>query len=223
MPFDAQRLIVDRLSCRRGERLLFADLSVAVENGCGLALIGPNGVGKTSLLRILAGLLRPTSGLIRFEPQNDIPLAEQSHFIGVQDGLKANLTPGEHLDFWMATGDDQTLGPCDERNDDTRSPLAEWGMADLVSVPTAWLSTGQRRRIALSRLTCTARPIWLLDEPLNGLDAWAAGKLASLAAGHMASGGIVIAASHQPLSWAPMSTLDLGNPLPQPMPAGPAA
>ncbi|MET0606912.1 MAG: heme ABC exporter ATP-binding protein CcmA [Beijerinckiaceae bacterium] len=196
--------MADRLTCRRGEHLVFADLSFELTSGSGLALIGPNGVGKTSLLRILAGLLRPCSGILAWEPQNDVPLAEWSHFIGVRDGLKDSLTPAEHVAFWIGLGDSR-------RSPNPGAVLEAHGLAKLALTPAGWLSTGQRRRLTLARLTATSRPAWLLDEPLNGLDLEAQTTLRRLAAAHLAAGGLIVAASHQPLGWDGLATLDLGR------------
>ncbi|MBN9061388.1 MAG: heme ABC exporter, ATP-binding protein CcmA [Rhizobiales bacterium 65-9] len=208
MPFLAQRLIADRLTCVRGERTLFADLSFFIENHAGLTLTGPNGVGKTSLLRILAGLLQPSRGEVRIEPDHDIPAAEQCCYIGVRDGLKGSLTPSEHISFWRAmAGERRSRGL-----EDDSSALERFDLSDFASSPTAWLSTGQRRRLALTRLLCAARPVWLLDEPLNGLDTWAAEELKRLAARHLEDGGIIVAASHQPLDWPAMTVLAVGEP-----------
>jgi heme exporter protein A len=215
--FNAQRLVADRLTCRRGERMLFENLSFTVGSGAGLVLTGSNGVGKTSLLRILAGLLQPLRGSARIEPAEDIPLAEQCCFIGVRDGLKGALTPREHVDFWMAMAGSDERRPSSAGGDGCAiRTLAEWGLADMAAVPAGWLSAGQRRRLALARLACGMRPVWLLDEPLNGLDAWSVDRLKRLAAGFLAAGGILVVASHQPIDWPQLRPLALVGPVAPP-------
>ena len=154
MPFLAQRLIADRLTCVRGERTLFADLSFFIENRAGLTLTGPNGVGKTSLLRILAGLLQPSNGQVRIEPDRDIPAAEQCCYIGVRDGLKGSLTPSEHLSFWRAmAGERRSRG-----HEDDSSALERFDLSDFASSPSTSRSYAASPRADPSRPLAGRRP-----------------------------------------------------------------
>jgi heme exporter protein A len=195
------------LACRRNERSLFAGLSFSVANGEALALTGPNGVGKTSLLRILAGLLRTEAGSVSILPSMpDLELAQRSIFISSRDPLKGALSVRELLTGWqsiMFAGESGTVD----------GALHAFDLAPLANVPCAYLSSGQRRRVSLARLCLASsanRPVWLLDEPTNGLDAAARAKLASVVGVHLAAGGLVIAATHDPLDWPNLRVLDLG-------------
>jgi heme exporter protein A len=211
--FPLRRLVVAGVSCVRGERSLFADLAFTLKAGEAMVLTGPNGAGKTSLLRILAGLLRPERGSISIEPAPaDTSLATLSRFIGVRDGLKPALTPRETLRFMGAML--ESAAPGDAA---LASALQAFGLVRLADMPNAWLSTGQRRRVVLSSLLLapslplTSRPLWLLDEPVNGLDSEAATQLAEVVAIHREGGGMVIAASHQKLDWPDLREFSLGT------------
>jgi heme exporter protein A len=193
------------LGCRRGDRLLFEGLDIDLGPGEALWLTGPNGAGKTSLLRILAGLLSVTSGEITLgegEP------GEHTLFLGLRDALKPSLTVGEALLLHtaMLTGHAPSTAV-------VGAALARFGLARLAAMPNGWLSTGQRRRVALARhsLAGAYRPLWLLDEPANGLDSHAEGLLAGMVAEHRAAGGMVIVASHQTLGWPAMRELAMGG------------
>jgi heme exporter protein A len=198
------------LACRRGERLLFEGLDIDLAPGGALWLTGPNGAGKTSLLRILAGLLSATSGAIDIGGNGPGAgdLTERTLFLGLRDALKPSLLVGEALRLHsaMLTGDAPSPADID-------SALARFGLARLALMPNGWLSTGQRRRVALARhsLAGASRPLWLLDEPANGLDAHAEALLAAMVAQHRAAGGMVIVASHQSLGWPDMRELAMGG------------
>jgi heme exporter protein A len=188
------RLTAENLACEKGEQLLFKGLSFAVESGMGLAVTGPNGVGKTSLLRILAGLAPAASGRVRIEsatPQKR--LGEHVHFLGGREGLKAALTPREHLAFWA-----RFYGVSNpEKGARMLETLLLKRQAD---IPAGVLSSGQRRRLAFGMALLVPRPVWLLDEPMNALDPEMRVRfMSALIAGHLASGGIVIASTHLPL------------------------
>lgn len=168
------------LACRRGDRVLFRGLSIELAAGEALHVTGANGIGKSSLLRILAGLLRPHAGMVLH--RGTIGLTDE------RPALDPHLPLGQALAFWAAL-------------DGASARAAEGlGLADLLDVPVRYLSTGQRKRAALARLLSQQAPIWLLDEPLNGLDRGAVAAVEALATGHCAAGGICVIASHQPFA-----------------------
>jgi heme exporter protein A len=184
------RLAAHDLACRRGDRLLFRGLTLALGAGEAAQVAGANGIGKSSLIRILAGLLRPFTGNV-----------ERAGAIGLIDerpALDPHLPLGSALAFW---------GALDGEHDDETA--ARLGLARLLDVPVRYLSTGQRKRAALARLIGQQAPIWLLDEPLNGLDSDAARLAETLAAEHCAAGGICIVASHQPFALPHMRRVEL--------------
>jgi heme exporter protein A len=173
-------LVATDLACRRGDRMLFRRLSLSLGPGEAVHVTGANGIGKSSLLRILAGLLRPLSGTVHRE--GAAGLLDERHALDMQVDLQSAL------DFWRALdgGDDAAMD--------------RLGLSPLRDVPVRYLSTGQRKRAALARLVAQRAPIWLLDEPLNGLDSGGVAILEGLIAEHLASGGLVVVASHQPLA-----------------------
>lgn len=173
------RLAATDLACRRGERLLFRGLSLALGPGEALHVTGANGVGKSSLIRLLAGLLRPWSGAV--ERAGAVGLLDERH------ALDPTVSLGTALAFWRAL-------------DGGAAPLERLGLADLLDVPVRYLSTGQTKRAALARLMAQRAAIWLLDEPLNGLDSAGVTLVERLIAEHLASGGLAVIASHQPLA-----------------------
>ena len=187
---DACRLSAREIACRRGERLLFRGLSLDVQGGQALAVRGPNGTGKSSLLRILAGLLRPFAGTI--------DRAGAMALLNEQPALDEHLPLGKALAFWSAM-------------DGGAVPLGRLGLEPLVDVPVRYLSTGQRKRAALARLIGQAAPVWLLDEPLNGLDTGAVAMVETLVAEHVAAGGIALVASHQPIALPGAASLDIAD------------
>lgn len=188
----SHRLVAEGLACRRGARLLFQGINLEAVAGRALVVTGPNGAGKSSLLRILSGLLAATSGRVRFEGGDaERPLAEQMHYLGHDDALKGALSVAENLGFWRAV-----LGPS---GCSVEEALDEVGLGGLGRLPAAVLSAGQKRRLAIARLLVTDRPVWVLDEPTTALDALAQARFAALARGHLAGGGVLVAATHAPL------------------------
>jgi heme exporter protein A len=163
------------VALRRGGRLLFEDLELAIEPGDALQIAGPNGSGKSSLIRLAAGLLRQERGRIE---RSALALADDAL------GLDRELPLGRALAFWVG---------------EAAEPMEALGIAHLASVPVRLLSSGQAKRATLARVAASSAPLWLLDEPLNALDADGAGRLARLIERHRADGGAVLAASHQPL------------------------
>jgi heme exporter protein A len=197
------RLFADSLACRRSTRLVFENVSFEVHGGEALAVTGPNGAGKSTLLRVLAGLLPALAGTIGLEPAaDDTPLAEQCHYVGHRDALKPALTPTESLAFWRTMLGGEALAPSDA--------LEIVGLTHAADLPSAYLSAGQRRRLAFARLLVSQRPVWLLDEPQSALDARSRERLAGLMAAHLTGGGLIIAATHDPLG-VPSRSLDLGR------------
>lgn len=198
------RLIADAITISRGERRLIAGLSFAVAGGEALVLTGPNGVGKTSLLRCIAGLLPQDAGSVHLEGGDaDHPVGEQCHLIGHANATKAGLSVRENLDFWA-----RFLGLTDQSI--IESALDRLGLDALSHVPAAYLSAGQRRRLGLARLLAAPRPLWLLDEPTVSLDEHARRVLAAMMREHLEAGGMIIAATHLPLGLDNARTLDLG-------------
>ncbi|MEC9369466.1 MAG: heme ABC exporter ATP-binding protein CcmA [Pseudomonadota bacterium] len=196
------QLIGEKLTCVRGGRTVFSGLSFKVAAGDGLLLTGPNGAGKSSLLRMIAGLLRPQAGTLRLSrgpAERDI--GELCHFIGHANGIKRVLTVEENLRFWSGY-----LG-----GEGVDKALATLGLESIRDVPAALLSAGQARRLALARLLVAPRPLWLLDEPTVSLDAASQATFARLIRAHLASRGIVAAATHLPLGATFRRKLTLGK------------
>jgi heme exporter protein A len=178
--------------CVRGGREVFAGLDFEASPGEALAVTGANGSGKTSLLRLIAGLLPMAGGSIALEEgESELTLAEQSHYLGHRDALKPALTVSENLSFWR-----DFLGGAAF---DTGESLAGVGLDHAAQLPAAYLSAGQRRRLSIARLLAVRRPVWLLDEPTNALDATGLSMFAALMGDHLAHGGLIIAATHAPL------------------------
>jgi heme exporter protein A len=191
------------LGCDRGGREVFSGLEFTLGNGEALLVTGRNGAGKSSLLRMMAGLVRIAGGRLTLagaDPEKSIP--EQAHYLGHQDALKPSLTVIENLGFWT-----RYLGG----EGDPPTALAAVGLAALAALPGAYLSAGQRRRLSLARLVSVRRPIWLLDEPVSALDREAQDVLAGLMQQHLSAGGIIVAATHGPIGLADTKELRLGD------------
>jgi heme exporter protein A len=200
------RLTVTGLAVRRSGRRIFAGLSFALGPGEALMVTGRNGAGKSTLLAVLAGRLKPDAGAVRADDVGEASLPECLHVVGHRDGLKSALTAEENLAFARDLLGAPALTP--------GAALAELGLAHALKLPVAYLSAGQRRRVALARLLVCRRPLWLLDEPTAALDLASQGVLAALMARHRAGGGLVVAATHQALGLDDAQELRIERPAP---------
>ena len=201
------QLIAEKVAVARGSRLVVENASFNVRAGDVLQLTGPNGAGKTTLIRAVAGFLGLASGSLRLEGGKvDTPVAEHCHYVGHLNGVKAKQMVAENLSFWA-----EYLGG--SRADATRvdAALDAFGLTPLATIAAGYLSAGQKRRVGLARLLVVDRPIWLLDEPTVSLDVASTGVLAKLIQNHVASGGLVLAATHIPLGLAAIQELKLGG------------
>ncbi|RVL75031.1 heme ABC exporter ATP-binding protein CcmA [Sinorhizobium meliloti] len=201
------RLMAEGLSARRGEDLIFNDISFALAAGEALVVTGPNGAGKSTLLRVLAGLLEPEGGRVRLEdgPSGFEHPRELSHYLGHRNAMKRELTVEENLTFWQ-----RFLGDSPGGSGIGLVEAAEAvGLADIIHLPFGYLSAGQQRRMAMAKLIVAFRPIWLLDEPTAALDLSADRLFAGLVAAHLDRGGIVVATTHQPLGFAGAKSLEM--------------
>ena len=192
------------LACERGGRLVFGGLNFSVTGSEALVVTGRNGAGKSSLLRLIAGLLRESGGRLDLAGGTDeATIAEQSHYLGHLDAVKPALSVRENLRFWtsyLGAPRDAPIGPALEAVD----------LAQLSDLPAAYLSAGQRRRLSIARLVAVPRPIWLLDEPTSALDSQSQSRLAELMRSHRAGGGMIVAAAHGPIGLDDPRELKLG-------------
>ncbi len=184
------RLSASNLTVERGGRPIVSNLSFALDAGEYLAVTGPNGAGKSTLLRALAGFLPLSSGTVSLSPEPQHSLSQQVHYVGHADALKGLLTVSENLEFLTALLNAGFGGL------PVADALAKLGLAHAAHLPVAYLSAGQKRRVALARLLAIGRPIWLLDEPLTALDAGSRVVVRQIMSGHLLEGGLIIAATH---------------------------
>ena len=195
-------LAVENLSLARGARTLFAGLGLALGPGEILTVTGANGAGKTSLLRAVAGFIRPQSGTICFDGQDaDDARAEALHYLGHQDGLKPARTAWEEILFQAEW--------CGGSRDTARAAADRLALQPLLNLEIRKLSAGQRRRVALARLISAPRPLWLLDEPLAPLDAERRSAFGTMMVEHLNGGGMILAAVHDPLP-IPARSVEIG-------------
>jgi heme exporter protein A len=184
-------LALRSVACDRGGRRLFEALDLALEPGGAALVTGPNGAGKSSLIRLAAGLLRASAGLVERPARS--ALADEGL------ALDPRLTLGRALAFWARLDGADPAGP-----------IEAMGLAPLAGVPVRMLSTGQRKRAALARVLASGAPLWLLDEPANGLDPDGEARLETAMTAHRARGGAILAASHQPLALPGAARVALG-------------
>ena len=195
-------LTAKHLTCERGGRIVFRDVSLSLKPGQLMQLTGPNGSGKSSLLRLIAGLNEAQAGTVELTGgSEDLNLGQQAHYVAHQEPVKSALTVAENLSFWrdfLGGGDvDEALGAFD--------------LSRLASYPAGLLSAGQKRRLALARIVLVPRVLWLLDEPTVGLDTASLERLVKVMARQLEAGGMIIAATHVPLGREPDMRLDLGS------------
>ncbi len=184
-------LVLSDLACIRGGRLLFEGLSLTLGAGEAAVVTGPNGAGKSSLIRIAAGLLRASGGSV--ERGGTAALADEGL------ALDTRLTLGQALGFWARMD-----------GGDVEAGMATLGLSPLRDVPVRMLSTGQRKRATLARVAASGARLWLLDEPLNGLDSEGVERLGAAMAEHRSRGGAILAASHQPIGLGDAAEVRLG-------------
>jgi heme exporter protein A len=191
------------IRCVRGGREVFADLDFEACSGEALAVTGPNGSGKTSLLRLIAGLLTMAGGSIDLDGGGaELTLPEQAHYLGHRDALKPALSVLENLSFWHDFLGGEAFEPAQS--------LTSVGLDHAAHLPAAYLSAGQRRRLSIARLLAVRRPIWLLDEPTSALDTAGQEMFSGLMGEHLGRGGLIVAATHVPLG-VPAKQLRIGG------------
>jgi len=194
------------LAGKRGNTLLFTGINFVVMSGEGLTITGSNGVGKSTLLRILAGLLPAQAGQFTLETANgtSLSISDEVHYLGHRNGMKRELTVYENLSFWkkFQAGDEDDGLEIDEA-------IARVELDGIAHLPFEYLSAGQQRRIALARLLVAARPLWLLDEPTAALDKRSERLFGDIASQHLGEGGMLIAATHLPLEIPNITTIEI--------------
>jgi len=207
----AEDLIAEDLACRRGARLVFAGVWFRLPPGGTLVLTGANGSGKSSLLRLMAGLLAPAAGRLSW---GAVPVAAdlaahhaRLHYVGHQDAVKPTMTGRETLAFWAALRGRRLPSAAPVIND----ALAALALDAVADWPCRWLSAGQRRRLALARLLVAPAPLWLLDEPTSALDDDGQTRLEQAILAHRAAGGRVVLATHAALALDAAATIALDD------------
>ena len=189
------------LTCERGGRIVFRNVSLSLKPGQLMQLTGPNGSGKSSLLRLIAGLNEAQTGSVELiGGSDDLSLGQQAHYVAHQEPVKSALRVSENLAFWR-----DFLG-----GGDVDDALEAFDLSRLASYPAGLLSAGQKRRLALARIVLVPRVLWLLDEPTVGLDTSSLDRFVKVMAKQLDDGGMIIAATHVPLGRDPDLRLDLG-------------
>ena len=201
------RLIAENIAGERGGNELFSGISFEIGKGEGLILTGPNGAGKSTLLRILAGLLRAHAGTVQLVDDRNELAADAMHLLTTQNAMKDALTVRENLDFWKSFLPDYESGSGISPNE----ALDIVRLSHVIDLPFGYLSTGQRRRVAIARLLVSHRPLWMVDEPTSGLDKASEALFADMAKTHLAGGGLLVAATHLPLGLDGLQHLVIGG------------
>jgi len=196
------------LACRRGGRNVFEGLSFSVSKGAALLVLGANGSGKSSLLRVLSGLLKPAGGELLWEGRPVSRMEEDIRsnicYLGHHDAVKPVLTVEENLAFWASLQDGAAT-----QTDAVEQALAQFALTPLKDTAGRFLSAGQKRRLALSRLFLSPARVWLLDEPSVGLDHASLDRLIEAIAAHRAKGGAAIVATHTAIAMEDAARLSL--------------
>ncbi|MBB4065268.1 heme ABC exporter ATP-binding protein CcmA [Gellertiella hungarica] len=202
------RLLAENLSVRRGDDLLFSNVSFALTGGEALVVTGRNGSGKSTLLRTVAGLIRPESGNVTISGdgiESGRRAGEACHYLGHRNAMKQELTVRENLSFWQVWLGNFKGGA----GMDLEEAAEAVGLSGITHLPFGYLSAGQQRRFAMAKLLVAHRPVWILDEPTAALDVAADRLFATLVTRHLERGGMVIAATHQPLGLSDTRTLEM--------------
>ncbi|MBJ26472.1 MAG: heme ABC transporter ATP-binding protein CcmA [Alphaproteobacteria bacterium] len=198
-------LKANNLTCVRGEKTIFSKVNFTLSRGEALLVTGPNGIGKSSLLRVLSGFLKPSKGELSWRDgsvyQNIEEYRTLVHFVGHSDCIKSSLTVFEHLLFWSRLRGNSSLA---------YEALERTGLLNLAQTPGRFLSAGQKKRVSIARLISTYSPLWFLDEPTVTLDADSEKKLEELIIDHRSGGGIVVVATHSKFRLDQALNLDMG-------------
>ncbi len=198
------RLVASGLAVLRGERLVLRDVDLSVAAGGATLLLGRNGAGKSTLLRVLAGLRRPDAGTLSWDGRDALsdPAAHAGScaYLGHADAIKPGLTAAENLALAARVGGGRVADALDRLD-----------LAPLAELPARMLSAGQKRRLALARLSLSRAALWLLDEPTLGLDVASVARFGTMLAAHRAAGGVVVSATHLPLPLPGAEELRLGT------------
>ena len=185
----------ENLTCIRGERIVFADLSFSIDEGEMLYLKGPNGSGKSTLLRLMAGLLRPSIGSLTWGgidiSDDDELFRSLIHYVGHQDAIKTALTVEENLSFWV------NINSGTHKKNNVREALDHFSLEKFAKLPAKFLSAGQRKRLNLARICASWAPLWLLDEPSSSLDVASLNTLNTVMSNHQKKGGMIAIATHE--------------------------
>lgn len=198
------------LVCIRGERLVFSKLNFSLESGGALILIGHNGAGKSSLLRMMAGLLSPRGGVMSWngEPVSDDmdEHRERLHYVGHHDAIKPVLSVEENLMFWAGLRDDEGAARAN-----FKEALDVFSIPHLIDIPGRFLSAGQKRRVNLARIIASKSPVWLLDEPTTALDKETIKKLEDIMEVHRQNGGMIVLSTHSDVNLSNPDVLNVGD------------